>query len=91
MCAVNFCQLYPEERYCQRHLERYQDCYYLHCLPGLIDDYLAAYTAINVSKGLLGVLQAVAHLGNDAFVGVIAAVCKSLGVSSFQDLYGASF
>jgi sphingomyelin phosphodiesterase len=30
---------------------------------------------------LLGVLQAVAHLGNDAFVGVITAVCIALGVS----------
>jgi hypothetical protein len=52
---------------------------------------LAAHTAANVSKGLLGVLQAVAHLGNDAFVGVITAVCKSLGVSFFEDIDGALF
>ncbi|KAI5272000.1 sphingomyelin phosphodiesterase [Aureobasidium subglaciale] len=31
-------------------------------------------------QSLVGVLQAVAHLGNDAFVGVITAVLQSLGV-----------
>jgi len=51
----------------------------------------AAYIATNVSKGLLGVLQAVAHLGNDAFVGVITAVCIALGVSLSQDLSDALF
>ena len=36
-------------------------------------------------QSLLGVLQAVAHLGNDAFVGVITAVCQSLGVSRLEE------
>ncbi|THV83002.1 sphingomyelin phosphodiesterase [Aureobasidium pullulans] len=40
-------------------------------------------------QSLLGVLQAVAHLGNDAFVGVITAVCQSLGVEDADVCAGA--
>lgn len=59
----------------------------MHCLSGLMDiSLLAACIVTDVSKGLLGVLQAVAHLGNDAFVGVITAVCIALGVSFSQGL-----
>ncbi|KAG9952538.1 acid sphingomyelinase, partial [Aureobasidium melanogenum] len=54
----------------------------------ILDDIKNAATC-TACQSLLGVLQALAHVGNDAFVDVITSVCQSLGTEDPDVCAGA--